>query len=239
MKKKRQLPTFLIFILAISMTRATYRACANDKDFALASSSNTVVSVSPPNITLYLEIGKTFTINITITNATDLYVWQAGMSFTASVLEALSFEEGPFLNQKGATLWTSGTIDNIAGIIHYHACALAGNVIGVNGNGTLGTMRFRVRDYGNSTLQLIDVILLDSNLSDIERTLIHSTIRIKMIGDVNGDRIVDAFDLFALGKTYDSDPSSPNWNQDCDFNRDNKIDSSDLIDISNHYGRTA
>lgn len=238
MKTKRPLTTILILILAIAVTSATHSAYVKNQHSTSASSTNTIVSVSPENITLYLETTETFTINITITDANDVYVWQAGMSFSAAILEAINFEESLFLRQKGMTLWTNGTIDNTAGIIHYHACALAGNITGVNGNGTLGTIALKVRNYGNSSLQLTDVILLDFNLSDIDKTLVNGTLRIKMIGDVNGDGRVGVFDLFALGKAYGSAPSYPNWNSDCDFNRDHNIDSSDLIDLSNHYGKT-
>jgi hypothetical protein len=195
--------------------------------------------VYPTNTTLYSEIGETFTVNITITNASNLYVWQIGMNFDATVLETLSFEEGLFLKEMNATLWTPGTIDNTAGVIHYHASAFAGNVTGVSGNGTLATITFKTRNFGNSTLPLTDVILLDSNLVEIEVTLIHGIVEVKISGDVNGDIKVDVHDMPDFGKAFGSDPSKPNWNPDCDFNGDKKVDTSDLLDLSTNYGRTA
>jgi len=57
-------------------------------------------------------------------------------------------------------------------------------------------------------------------------------------GDVDGDRDVDAYDLFEFSKAYGSYPSKPNWNPSCDFNRDNKVDASDLSDLSKNYGKT-
>jgi hypothetical protein len=165
-------------------------------------------------------------------------VWQAGINFNASILEATTLEEGPFLKQKSTTLWTNGMIDNANGIIHYHASALAGNVTGANGNGTLTTMTFKVRDYGTSYLQLTDVLLLNSSLTSTDKTLVNGNVEVRIAGDVNGDRTVDAFDLFGLGWAYGSDPSKPNWNPDCDFNRDGRVDASDLRDLSNNYGKT-
>ena len=50
---------------------------------------------------------------------------------------------------------------------------------------------------------------------------------ITIAGDVNGDGKVDASDLFDLSKAYGSTPTDPNWNSDCDFNRDDKVDASD------------
>jgi len=61
----------------------------------------------------------------------------------------------------------------------------------------------------------------------------------RMPGDVNGDEIVDASDLFYLSKAYGSESGDDNWNRYCDFNGDNKVDSSDLSDLNKNYGKTA
>ncbi len=58
-------------------------------------------------------------------------------------------------------------------------------------------------------------------------------------GDVNGDEIVDASDLFYLSKAYGSELGDDNWDIYCDFNGDNKVDSSDLSDLNKNYGKTA
>ena len=60
-----------------------------------------------------------------------------------------------------------------------------------------------------------------------------------LLGDVNGDGIVDASDLFDFSKVYGSKFGDPDWNPDCDFNRDNKVDASDLSDLNKNYGKTA
>jgi len=238
MRTKRPLLAVLVLILFMSTIGAAYLLFTNERHYTPASFSTTFVSVSPTNTTIYSETDKTFTVNITVTNANDLYVWQAGITFNATILEALSFEEGPFLKQKGTTLWTPATIDNTAGIIHYHASALAGNVTGVSGNGTLATITFKTKNYGNTTLQLTNVILLNSNLTETDKTLIHGNVKIKISGDINGDQKVDISDLFNFGQTYGSDQSKPNWNPDCDFNQDGTIDTSDLTDLSKNYGKT-
>lgn len=238
MKAKHLTLALLVFIVSAPTIGSIYLLIAGNGQYSPASSSDPIVSVSPQNTTVYSTIGTAFSVNITITNATNLYVWQAGINFNATILEALSFEEGPFLKQKGTTLWTNGTRDNDAGIIHYHASALAGNITGVNGNGTLGTITFKTKNYGNSAIQLTDVILLDSHLTDIDRTLVHGTAKVRIPGDANGDRKVNIYDLYALGNAYGSDSSKPNWNPDCDFNGDGKIDHSDLTILNTNYGKT-
>ena len=52
---------------------------------------------------------------------------------------------------------------------------------------------------------------------------------------MNGDGVVDASDLFDLGKAYGSTSSSPNWNQNCDFNKDHVVDVLDLSALSKNY----
>jgi len=196
----------------------------------------------PPNIT------ETFDVNITISNVVDLYSWQAGLVFNPNVLEALSFIEGPFLKQGSTTIFVDGTIDNMAGVITYYACSISGNVPGVTGNGTLGTITFKVKYYGNSTLRLADVILLDSTSIETPRSLVDGEVHLKIPGDVNDDGIVNTFDLWDLGKAYGShgpdynypgEPASPNWNPNCDFNKDLKVDASDLSTLSKNYGKSA
>jgi len=197
------------------------------------------VSVYPPNITgPPPNITETFEVNVTVSEVVDLYSWQAGMTFNPDVLEALSFSEGLFLRQGGTTIFVNGTIDNTAGVITYHACSLTGNVLGVTGNGTLGIIVFKVKDYGNSTLHLIDVTLLDSESAETPRNLVDGNVKVKMPGDVNGDGVVNSYDLFLLGKAYGSELGDPNWNPNCDFNNDDKIDDSDLSDLKKNYGKT-
>jgi len=71
-----------------------------------------------------------------------------------------------------------------------------------------------------------------------ERLWVTGKLRIFTIfGDANGDTKVNVSDLYEVGRAYESDPSSPNWNPDCDFNGDSKIDESDLGDLSENYGK--
>ena len=207
--------------------------------FSPGLSSSTTISVDPANITKQLEIGQTLSVNITVANVHDLYVWQVGMTFNATILEAMDFVEGSFLAENGKTLWTPGTINNTAGVINYHASVVAGNVAGVTGNGTLGTITFKVRDYGNSTLQLTEAILLNPELESIDKTLVHGLVRVKIQGDVNGDELVDVFDVTAIGKAYGSSPGSPNWNPEADINGDLIVDAADLATYNGNYGKAA
>ena len=82
-----------------------------------------------------------------------------------------------------------------------------------------------------------EVILLNSSLTDTDKTLVHGTVKVKISGDVNSDGKVDVLGLFNLSRAYGSILGMPNWNPDCDFNRDNKIDASDLFELNKNYGK--
>jgi len=200
-----------------------------------------VVSIYPQNITIYASsnVTETFGINVTISDVVDLYSWQAGLNFNPNVLEAFSFTEGPFLRQGGTTILINGTIDNTAGVITYYACSLTGHVLGVAGNGTLGTITFKVKYHGNSTLHLVDIILLDSTSKETPRNLVEGVVYVKILGDADDNGIVDVFDLFKVGKAFGSTVDSPNWDPYCDFNKDNIIDDLDIEIISANWGKFA
>jgi len=128
------------------------------------------VTGPPPNINQY------FSVNITVTNAHDLYAWQAGMTFNASVLQAANMTEGPFLKNWATvngqtTLFLSGTINNSTGVITYYGCTLTGAIPGASGNGTLAKVFFKVKASGTSNLVLTSVILTDSLLTAMPATL--------------------------------------------------------------------
>jgi hypothetical protein len=60
---------------------------------------------------------------------------------------------------------------------------------------------------------------------------------VTIAGDVNGDKMVNAFDLYALGRCYLATPGSPNWNPNADINNDQIINKPDLQIISQNYGK--
>jgi hypothetical protein len=62
-------------------------------------------------------------------------------------------------------------------------------------------------------------------------------VNIKIMGDVNGDDVVDMYDVLLASKAFGSRPADINWNPDCDLNRDNVIDIFDLLKLAANFGR--
>jgi hypothetical protein len=141
--------------------------------------ASATVFVEPPTIKDKV-IGETVTINMNVSSATDLYGWQAGITFNPDVLNCTGYYEGEFL-ERGAdpelgTIWLNQTPpwDNSEGIVYFHGCCLLGPVSGVSGSGQLAYLTFEVVGTGVSDLHLTDVILVDSNLESILHEVVDS-----------------------------------------------------------------
>lgn len=75
-----------------------------------------------------------------------------------------------------------------------------------------------------------------------DNTFTDATVQIGLLGDINGDHIVNTNDLILLRQAYGSTggpPPSPNWNPNADLNYDNIIDTQDLRLLGENYGATA
>jgi ABC-type oligopeptide transport system substrate-binding subunit len=96
---------------------------------------------------------------------------------------------------------------------------------------TAGFAKGNYRLTANATEILGETFTLDNTKS-------FSAITVTILGDVNGNRIVNVFDLYTLGKAYGSSPGQLNWNSCCDINGDEFIDNYDLAPVSDNYGRS-
>jgi len=62
--------------------------------------------------------------------------------------------------------------------------------------------------------------------------------KLQVTGDVNGDGLVDVYDLILVGIAFGSTPTDPNWNPYADLKSDNIIDIFDLIIVGVNFGKT-
>jgi hypothetical protein len=99
--------------------------------------------------------GTTFTLDVTVTDVTDLAVWEFRLFYLNTVLNCTNITEGPFLKAGGSTFFDS-TILNAYNATHGGILAgstLLGPVPGVNGTGTLATITFQTIAAGDTPLQ--------------------------------------------------------------------------------------
>jgi PKD repeat protein len=128
------------------------------------------------------QAGDIITLNIVISNVSDLWGWQAGMTFNPSVLQCITmpdppnvapnatspttaFTEGEFLKEGGSTMWIPNWVTN--GTIAASGCSLWNFATPQSGSGTLATVTFKVIGEGNLDIHLVDVILVDPYGNDI------------------------------------------------------------------------
>jgi hypothetical protein len=64
------------------------------------------------------------------------------------------------------------------------------------------------------------------------------SVKIRIVGDLDGNGKVDVKDVAAAALAYGSYPGHPRWNPAADINRDNKIDVKDIAAISRNFGVT-
>ena len=123
-----------------------------------------------PTITLTpsltnLTVGDSFTLDINIQGAVDLYAWQFDVHFAlAGLLDAMAPVDGGFLSP-GQT-YGAGVVDNGAGTITGIFSALSGPT-GVTGDGILASITFQAMLAGTATIVAANIMLLDSNLDSI------------------------------------------------------------------------
>jgi general secretion pathway protein D len=131
--------------------------------FLVASTTSLLagtISVQPSS--LDETVGQNFTLTVQISGVSDLYGYQFDLGFDPAFLAASSVTEGPFLESGGPTIFIPGTIDNAAGSITANADILAGSVAGVDGSGTLLTFSFQALAAGSDTVQIFNVLALNS-----------------------------------------------------------------------------
>jgi hypothetical protein len=60
-----------------------------------------------------------------------------------------------------------------------------------------------------------------------------------LIGDTDGNGVVDIYDAIVLASAYNSVPGGPRWNSKADLNQDDIVDIYDAILLASHFGESA
>jgi parallel beta-helix repeat protein len=78
----------------------------------------------------------------------------------------------------------------------------------------------------NYTITAVAEITFDNDPSD--NILADGKIKVRIIGDINGDGVVDMKDIYGVALAFGSYPGHRRWNPDADLNQDGKVDIKDI-----------
>jgi len=129
------------------------------------------VFVYPPSQTVD-AIGNALTANVCVSDVFNLYAYQLKLYYNSTVLNGTSVADGPFLEGSGQTPFFyieafTDHYNSTYGIVWIDS-TLVGNVLGVDGNGTLATIKFNATAPTSATpLSLRDMNLSDPNENPI------------------------------------------------------------------------
>jgi general secretion pathway protein D len=133
---------------------------------ALPAAAAPILSIGAPSTSP--APGSSFSLDVSVADAADLFAWQFDLGFDPALLAADSIVEGPFLATGGDTFFIPGIIDNALGTLTFNANSLLMAIQGVNGSGVLATVTFTALAAGTSAIDILNPALLDSFLSPIE-----------------------------------------------------------------------
>jgi archaellum component FlaG (FlaF/FlaG flagellin family) len=63
-------------------------------------------------------------------------------------------------------------------------------------------------------------------------------VKVKFMGDINGDGVVDLDDITIIGLAFGSYPGHPRWNPDADLDEDGIVDITDVVLAAINFGKT-
>jgi hypothetical protein len=166
------------------------------------ATSDSIISVVPQSIDWNgKSIGESFFVEITISSS-DIPIWsgEIGIGYNPIVLECTGFSKGPAIDS--TWLWVPGTINNDAGYVTSSGWScVSGQEPGWTGTGSFIVYTFRVKNYGNSTLDLtIGTVSPDKYYkTELSKNVNSAIIEIEPI------TVADGF--FANGETSQPPPS--------------------------------
>lgn len=146
---------------------------------------------------------------------------------------------------QGWIVYTSTTVENLGNVstyfnisLYYDDNLITTKYAGLHPNETvtlniIWDTSFVVASQ-NYTITAVATALGDNETGNNRLTV--GPMRIRIIGDANGDGKVDIFDCILASNAFGASSSEPEYRVFCDVNQDGLIDIFDMIQFAIHYG---
>ena len=202
--------------------------------------SNATVSISPASV-VSPDIGEELTFSLNIAGGENVAGFQAVVSFE-EFLRYVESANGDYLPADAffeSLATTHYTVDPSFGrnvyAAHVAVTATTFDEAG-NGDGTLATLTFKVRDFKASALTLSQVYIVDIDGTRWEVATENGAVVIppepeeETVGDINRDGVVDILDLTIVSTRFgERGPNS------ADINGDGLVDIVDLVFVASAF----
>ena len=146
----------------------SFESCPSDCEeiSGNASAAKTTFSVSPADQNV--SNGDSFTVEIRVSNAKDLYGFQLDVEYDSNILQYDGIKQGSFLskNVEGTTYPLLPKVS--PGLLKYIAGTKLGEVSGSNGEGTLEILTFIALNTGTSQINISNAKPINSKVKETE-----------------------------------------------------------------------
>jgi general secretion pathway protein D len=143
---------------------APQAATAPADQAASAPAGSALVSFDPPSLTQ--AVGTTFTVNINMTGAQNVYSVPLQILYNPNVLQLLNVSNGPVLQQDGQAVALVHRDDSMMGILQVTASRPPGSA-GITADGQLFTLTFQAKAPGQATLSINRATLKNASMQNI------------------------------------------------------------------------
>jgi hypothetical protein len=122
-------------------------------------------------------MGETFTLDVKIENAADVFGFQFDVDYDPAILEFTNAAQGGFLNNNGQENTFCVDYKNSTGLVKNVACTRMGRT-SVYGSGVLEKLTFKVIGIGVSNVKLLNVKIAGSNAEKINSTVLNGEVTV-------------------------------------------------------------
>jgi general secretion pathway protein D len=111
-------------------------------------------------------VGSTFTVNVNLTGAQNVYSVPVQILYNPRMLQVLNVSNGTLLAQGGQTVALVNRDDSMAGILQLTASRPPGSA-GVSGDGAVFTITFQAKAPGQATLSINRAGVKNASLQNV------------------------------------------------------------------------